>query len=106
MKEARYVFTHHTCRFCGIGRILKRVDHGFVTCGGNPLWQCSHCDNGGAHLSVTNLCYCGFKCEIRTNAEFQCALSDSAIGAGWKTFKKQYNLLVLFRNKNEVSNEI
>lgn len=91
-KTPRYMETVHVCRQCGSGRILIQTNSG-PTGGGNPVYKCATCDNGGAVIS--RLCYCGFERFENDPNLYSCWDINKPIPDGWKEFRRLYSLRVI-----------
>lgn len=57
-EKLRWVLTDHACRNCG-GRVMQSASN-VVTGGGNPLYQCADCEQGGAGTGPSVICWCGY----------------------------------------------
>lgn len=94
-KVPRYIATKHVCRACGSGRIMQQTNSG-PTGGGNPVWRCMTCLNGGAAITPKAFCYCGFHRLPEETNWYQCwDIGDGGVPDGWREFRTVYNLSVI-----------
>ena len=61
----------HLCRKCG-GRILRCVNGGGITGGGNPVFRCADCGASTAAMGPQALCWCGFGHRRQTSTAYRC----------------------------------
>lgn len=78
-RMARFVMTDHICRDCQ-GRIMIQTSAGGPTGGGNPIYRCSGCENGGAMIGPEVLCWCG----QRPYGVFRCHPKLKPVPSGWE----------------------